>query len=64
MTRLFHMPGHEILLKDVVRAKNASLFDARGGRTVDLEAGVWCASLGHAHPRVLRALAELSLIHI
>ena len=51
-------PGHELLVPDVVRAENCHLYDARGKRYVDLESGVWCASVGHAHPRILRVLAE------
>jgi len=51
-------PGHEILIPDVVRAENASLFDARNRRYVDLESGVWCATVGHGNPRVLRVIQE------
>ncbi|MBN1824920.1 MAG: aspartate aminotransferase family protein [Candidatus Eisenbacteria bacterium] len=58
MDRLLWMPGHEVLVRDIVRAENASLYDSRGRRYVDLESGVWCASVGHGHPRVLRALRE------
>jgi acetylornithine aminotransferase len=58
MSHLLWYPGHERLLDGIVRAENASLFDAAGRRYVDLESGVWCASIGHSHPRVLRAMAE------
>lgn len=58
MSRLVWLPGHEVLVPDVVRADNGSLFDAGGGRYVDLESGVWCASIGHGHPRIVRILAE------
>jgi acetylornithine aminotransferase len=58
MSHLLGYPGHERLLPDIVKAENASLFDSAGRRYVDLESGVWCASIGHAHPRVLRALSE------
>ena len=58
MSHLLGYPGHERLLPDIVRAENASLFDSAGRRYVDLESGVWCASIGHAHPRILRVLAE------
>lgn len=57
MSHLFWYPGHEVLLPDIVRAEGASLWDAAGRRYVDLEAGVWCAVLGHGHPRV-RAVLE------
>lgn len=40
----------------VVRASNTHLFDASGRRFVDLEAGCWANSLGHAHPAVAETL--------
>lgn len=55
---LIRYPGHDLLLPDIVRAENCHLFDAEGRRFVDLESGVWCTPLGHAHPAVLRAMAE------
>jgi len=60
MSQIIWYPGHEVLLRDVVRAENCSLFDSDGRRYVDLEAGVWCTSIGHGNPRVLRAIAEQS----
>ena len=53
-------PGHEVLVKDIVRAENCDLYDPAGNRYVDLESGVWCTSIGHGHPRVLQAIAEQS----
>lgn len=51
-------PGHDLLLPEIVRAENCSLWDAAGRRFVDLESGVWCTSIGHGHPRLLRVMAE------
>jgi acetylornithine/N-succinyldiaminopimelate aminotransferase len=51
-------PGHELLLTDIVRAENCHLYDSRGNRYVDLESGVWCTSVGHGNPRIVRLLAE------
>ena len=51
-------PGHELLLPDIVRAENCTLYDAGGKRYTDLESGVWCTAVGHAHPRILRVIAE------
>jgi acetylornithine aminotransferase len=53
-------PGHELLLRDIVRAENCHLYDSDGKRYVDLESGVWCTCIGHGHPRVLRAITEQS----
>jgi len=53
-------PGHDLLLKDIVRAENCHLYDSDGKRYVDLESGVWCTSIGHGNPRILRAITEQS----
>jgi acetylornithine aminotransferase len=58
VTRLLEYPGHRVFLRDIVRAENCSLLDSGGRRYVDLESGVWCTSIGHAHPRVLDAISE------
>ncbi|MFH1279829.1 MAG: aminotransferase class III-fold pyridoxal phosphate-dependent enzyme [Candidatus Eisenbacteria bacterium] len=58
MSRLVWLPGHEVLVPEIVRAENCRLFDGAGNRYVDLESGVWCASIGHGHPRIVRVLAE------
>jgi acetylornithine aminotransferase len=57
---LLWYPGHELLLKDIVRAENCSLYDSQGKRYVDLESGVWCTSIGHENPRILSVLADQS----
>jgi acetylornithine aminotransferase len=58
MTQVLWYPGHELILDDIVRAENCHLFDSRGNRYVDLESGVWCTSVGHANPRILRIIQE------
>jgi acetylornithine/N-succinyldiaminopimelate aminotransferase len=58
MAALIWYPGHEALLKDVVRAEGSYLYDSRGNEYVDLESGVWCTSIGHGHPRILKVLSE------
>lgn len=47
------------------RARGANVQDADGNVFVDLSAGFGAASVGHAHPRVTRAIAEQSerLVH-
>jgi adenosylmethionine-8-amino-7-oxononanoate aminotransferase len=42
----------------VARAEGSSLYDANGTRYIDGNASWWVASLGHGHPRLLRALRE------
>jgi adenosylmethionine---8-amino-7-oxononanoate aminotransferase len=41
----------------IARAQGARLFDADGASYLDGNASWWTASLGHAHPRVVRALS-------
>ncbi len=42
----------------LVRGKGCELFDADGRRWLDLCAGVAVCSVGHAHPTLVRAIAE------
>lgn len=58
MPTVIGYPGHEMLLDGIVRADGSSVFDRSGRRYVDLESGVWCATLGHGHPRVVAVLRE------
>jgi acetylornithine aminotransferase len=51
-------PGHDVLLDDVERAEGCFLYDSNGKKYVDLESGVWCTSIGHGHPRILKVLHE------
>jgi acetylornithine/N-succinyldiaminopimelate aminotransferase len=55
--------GHELRLKNIVRAENCFLYDEGGQRYVDLESGVWCTGLGHSHPRISAAI-KAQLDHI
>ncbi|MEW6758969.1 MAG: aminotransferase class III-fold pyridoxal phosphate-dependent enzyme, partial [Acidobacteriota bacterium] len=56
MDSILRCYGYEVLVRDLARASGCDLFDARGRRIVDLEAGVWCACLGHNHPRIAAAI--------
>lgn len=58
--RMLWYPGYEVMLRDIVRAENCSLFSSNGTRYVDLESGVWAASLGHGHPAVQEAIGRQS----
>lgn len=48
--------GYGLWRHDVVRAEGVHLTTAGGDRIVDFESGVWCAGLGHAHPRIQSVL--------
>ena len=58
MSRLIWYTGYDVLVDDIVRAENCSLFDSAGREYVDFESGVWCTSIGHANARVLTAIAD------
>ena len=60
MSHIIWFPGHEWLIKDVVRAENCYLYDSDGKRYTDLESGIWCTSIGHSNPRIRRAITEQS----
>ncbi|MBZ0283417.1 MAG: aspartate aminotransferase family protein [Anaerolineae bacterium] len=60
VNHLVWYPGQDLLLRDIVRAENCHLYDSEGRRYVDLESGVWCTSIGHANPRIVRTLTEQS----
>jgi predicted acetylornithine/succinylornithine family transaminase len=48
-----------------VRGEGVYLFDESGNRYLDLVAGIAVCALGHAHPRIARAIAEqaATLVH-
>jgi acetylornithine aminotransferase len=58
MTHVLRCTGYELVKRDIVRAQGCFLYDAQGRRYLDLEAGVWCAALGHNHPRVNQVICE------
>ena len=58
MSHLLWYPGHDLSLPNIVRAENCHLYDSDGNVYVDLESGVWSTAIGHAHPRIVRALSD------
>ena len=58
MQHVFNSTGHELKFKNFVRAEKCSLFDEEGQSWLDLESGVWCTSLGHSHPEIVKVLAD------
>lgn len=43
---------------NIIRGEGEFLYDDRGKRYIDFEAGVWSTSLGHSHPRVNSVIKE------
>lgn len=58
MQYLYHPTGHAIKIPNVVSGQGSYVVDEQGNRYLDLEAGVWCLSLGHNHKRVNAAINE------
>lgn len=52
MNHVLRCSGYELVKPDIIRAEGCYLYDAQDRRFVDLEAGVWCAALGHSHRRI------------
>jgi acetylornithine/N-succinyldiaminopimelate aminotransferase len=50
----------------IIRGEGCTVYDESGKGYVDFEAGVWCAALGHGHPRILAVLHSQTnrLIHV
>ncbi len=48
--------GHNLELDNIIKAENCYLYDSKGNKYIDLEAGVWCTSVGHCNPRVNNAI--------
>ncbi len=55
---VLRISGYDLVLPDIVRAQGCELYDSEGRRFVDLEAGVWCAAVGHNHPRIAAVIAD------
>jgi acetylornithine/N-succinyldiaminopimelate aminotransferase len=60
------MQNYGRLEMNVVRGEGCWLFDESGNRYLDLVAGIAVCALGHAHPRIARAIAEqaATLVHV
>ncbi len=63
MDLIYRCSGYELSDLEIVSARGSRLLDADGREWIDLEAGVWCAALGHNHPR-LRSVIERQLNRI
>ncbi|NDV23629.1 aminotransferase class III-fold pyridoxal phosphate-dependent enzyme [Desulfovibrio sp. JC022] len=63
MENTFAFPGRDMLVPDIVKSQNCILIDVDGNQYIDLEAGVWCTSIGHANQAVRSAvMAQMDCI--
>lgn len=44
--------GHQIVMNNIFKALNCTLYDTDNKKYCDFESGVWCTPLGHSHPRI------------
>ena len=60
------MATYRRLEMNIVRGEGCWLFDESGNAYLDLVAGIAVCALGHAHPRIARAIAEqaATLVHV
>ena len=60
------MANYGRLEMNIVRGEGCWLFDESGNAYLDLVAGLAVCALGHAHPRIARAIAEqaATLVHV
>ena len=58
MKNILHLVGHSILYDDIIRADNCILYDSKGNDYLDMESGIWCSSIGHCNPRLIKSLNE------
>lgn len=52
------LPLYESSEKYLVKSKGCFLYDSEGKKYLDLEAGVWCANLGHSNPRIAKVIKK------
>ena len=50
--------SHFPLMLEIDRAEGVYLYDTKGGRYLDLIAGIGVSNVGHRHPRVVQAIQE------
>ena len=60
------MANYGRLALNIVRGEGCWLYDESGNAYLDLVAGIAVCALGHAHPRIARAIAEqaATLVHV
>ncbi len=60
------MANYGRLAVNIVRGEGCWLYDESGNAYLDLVAGIAVCALGHAHPRITRAIAEqaATLVHV
>ncbi len=58
MKHVFNSTGHELVIPGVTNSEGVYVYDSSGKRYMDLEAGVWCLSLGHTNHRLNKVMTD------
>ncbi|MEG2288407.1 MAG: aspartate aminotransferase family protein [Clostridium sp.] len=66
MSYLFNSTGYPIYNEEVIKGSGCYVYDSRGNKYLDLEAGVWTLPLGHNDPDVSAAMHRQidEIIHV
>ena len=54
------IPFYNPTEKIVVKATGCYQYDSENKKYIDFESGVWCANVGHNHPRVVQVIESMS----
>ncbi len=57
-TNVIHYTTKFVNSRNIINGQGCYVYDLDGKKYLDLEAGVWCLSLGHKHPRIMAAMGE------
>jgi acetylornithine/N-succinyldiaminopimelate aminotransferase len=60
MKHVYNCTSHRLKTPEIVQADGPYVVDRNGKRYLDLEAGVWCVSIGHGDERILETIARQS----
>ncbi len=58
MGEAFRASGYGILDFDIIKGKGCYLYDTKGKKYLDFEAGVWCCALGHSNSHINKVIRE------
>ncbi len=58
MGEAFRASGYGILDFDIIKGKGCYLYDTKGKKYLDFEAGVWCCALGHGNSHINKVIRE------
>lgn len=58
MEHVYNCIGHELKIPNVLRAEGVYVYDSDEKRYMDLEAGVWCISVGHKNEQINKAMRD------